>query len=197
MDQIRTIGGAQALEHEVIPDVIGELSHQHARIVDLVAEVRRSTGLERLSSFEELREFLIMHETAEQIVVRPVVAAILGLAEPHDRNLEEERAQELLSEATRCHDGAEDMLFLMSFAALESELGAHTAREEGDEWAALAYGCNAEQRARMGRQLRAASASVRGRRALRDPLTLASFDPKPEPLALIVERTYRAINDAA
>lgn len=196
MNEIR-IGEARRPEDDPAPDVIVELSHQQARIFQLIGEVRRSKGAERLATFAELREFLIMHETAEQMVVRPVVAAILGHQDSPEPAREVERTQDILDDACRSPDGEEDMSFLIRFAVLESEVGARAARETGDEWSALAYGCSAQQRERMGRQLRAASASVRGRRALSDASNVVELLPQPESLTLIVERTYHAINSAA
>lgn len=196
MEEIRS-GDAPRPDQDSRPDVIAELSQQQTRIFELIGEVRRSKGVERLATFAELREFLIMHETAEQMVVRPAVAAILGLVDPADYDREVERTQEILSEANRLPDDEEDVSFLMRFAVLESEVEARAALEEGGEWSALAYGCTPQQRERMGRQLRAASASVRGRRAMAVGPNLARVNARPEPLTLIVERTYHAINSAA
>jgi hypothetical protein len=112
------------------PDVIAELEHQHARIIQLVGELGGSATDARVDKVAELREFLIMHETVEQIVVQPAVSG--------------------------CSDGP--------------------------ELAALSVGFDPAERERMGRQLQAAEASLH---------------QADEPLDVIVERTYRAINDVA
>lgn len=196
MYEIRT-GEPRSADRGPTPDVIVELSHQQAKIFQLIGEVRRSKGAERLVTFAELREFLIMHETAEQMVVRPMVAAILGQRDSSETTHEDGHTREMLGEVTRFPDPDEDLSFLMRFAVLETEVGARAAREKGDEWSALAYGCSEQQRERMGRQLRAASESVRGRPALGTAATPAHLDAQPEPITDIVERTYRAINSAA
>lgn len=59
-------------------DVVAELRHQHARIIELIGELGRSADDRRLAKLMELREYMIMHETAEQVVVRPVISEILG-----------------------------------------------------------------------------------------------------------------------
>lgn len=48
------------------------LLDQHARIRRLLTEVESAQGDARRASFDELRELLARHETAEEMVLRPL-----------------------------------------------------------------------------------------------------------------------------
>ena len=72
-------------------DVVDLLEQQHARIRELFALVRSTSGDQRRALFDDLRRLLAVHETAEEMVVHPsarkhgandVVDA--RLAEEHD-----------------------------------------------------------------------------------------------------------------
>ena len=78
-------------------DVIRLLLEQHARIKTLFEEVRAAFGEERSDLFAELRALLAVHETAEQLVLRPMTEKLVpGIAA--DRTLEETVATEALVE---------------------------------------------------------------------------------------------------
>lgn len=52
-------------------DVVGILLRQHARIRALFGEVRGAEGARKQDAFNELRGLLAVHETAEEMIVRP------------------------------------------------------------------------------------------------------------------------------
>src|SRR3954451_14373817 len=52
-------------------DVVPGLLEQHARIRDLFAEGKSETGEHKKHAFDELRGLLAVHETAEEMVLRP------------------------------------------------------------------------------------------------------------------------------
>ena len=53
-------------------DVILILLEQHARIRELFADVKSAEGERKQHAFDELRALLAVHETAEEMVLRPV-----------------------------------------------------------------------------------------------------------------------------
>src|SRR4051794_9247163 len=77
-------------------DVIRFLLNQHAQIRDLFDEVQASHGEQRQHAFEELRALLAMHETAEEMVLRPVTEKIATSGVAEARNAEEQEANEVL-----------------------------------------------------------------------------------------------------
>src|SRR4051794_13320443 len=77
-------------------DVIRFLLHQHAKIRDLFDEVQAARGDDRHDAFEELRALLAMHETAEEMVMRPVTEKIAAEGVAARRNAEEQEANEVL-----------------------------------------------------------------------------------------------------
>jgi hemerythrin superfamily protein len=70
-------------------DVIRLLLNQHAQIRDLFDEVESSHGEQRHDAFEELRGLLAVHETAEEMVLRPVTEDIAADGVAAARNSEE------------------------------------------------------------------------------------------------------------
>ena len=89
-------------------DVIRVLLNQHARIHDLFDEVESSRGEQRQQAFEELRALLAMHETAEEMVLRPVTAKTAGQDVVDARNHEESEANEVLEELEKLEVSSAD-----------------------------------------------------------------------------------------
>lgn len=135
-------------------DVVRKLIDQHARIRGLFEEVRTSVGEQRQQAFEELRALLIVHETAEEMIVRPVIRHLLGDGEPNARNAEEADANRGLADLSALQ--TDDVEFLVRFAELEKSVDAHARAEEAFEFQAIAEGCPLDERTLMGRQLDAA-----------------------------------------
>ncbi|MGY2702086.1 MULTISPECIES: hemerythrin domain-containing protein [unclassified Nocardioides] len=130
-------------------DVLGVLYAQHARIRDLFTEVREAAGAERSELFAELRALLVAHETAEEMIVRPVVTDNGGKAVADARNAEEAEATEVLDEL----DGLEptDADFDKLLASLEKSVDAHAEAEETAEFPLIERSCDEERRLGMGR----------------------------------------------
>ncbi|MGO4422053.1 hemerythrin domain-containing protein, partial [Streptomyces sp. MCAF7] len=78
-------------------DVVGILLEQHARIRDLFADVKGAEGDHKQQAFDELRALLAVHETAEEMIVRPVARETAGKQEADARNHEEQEANKVLA----------------------------------------------------------------------------------------------------
>ena len=134
-----------------------------------------------------------MHETAEEMVLRPVSAKTAGDAVAEARNAEEKEANEALKELESVDISAPD--FLATFAAFEKSVIAHAEKEESEEFPVILHECDEKKRASMGKQVRAAE-------------SLAPTHPHPSaagstgaqltvgPFASLVDRTKDLINRA-
>ena len=134
-------------------DVIRFLLNQHAQIRDLFDEVESSEGDQRHDAFEELRALLAMHETAEEMVLRPVTEDIAPEGEAAARNAEEQEANEVLKQLESVDVSSED--FQRQFAELKKSVDEHAESEEHEEFPAVLEHCDLDQRRRMGRRMEA------------------------------------------
>lgn len=135
-------------------DVIRILLEQHARIHDLFDEVARSAGARRQEAFDELRALLAVHETAEEMVLRPMTADIVADDVAKARNLEEAEATELLKSLEQTD--VSDPEFDRQFALLRTAVDIHADAEEREEFPVVLEACDAETRRVLGLQVRAA-----------------------------------------
>ena len=79
-------------------DVIRILLEQHARLQTLFSQLKMATGESKQDLFDELRALLAVHETAEEMVLRPVTKKVAGEEVAEARNQEEEQANQVLAE---------------------------------------------------------------------------------------------------
>ncbi|MEU8138667.1 hemerythrin domain-containing protein [Streptodolium elevatio] len=136
-------------------DVVGILMHQHARIEELFAEVKRhGDRTAKQNAFDELRCVLAVHEAAEEMVVRPAAKKVAGSRETDARNREEKQAAKVLAELEGID--VNTSAFDAKFAEFEAAVKAHADREERQEFPALHDGYSAEERRTMGVRVRAA-----------------------------------------
>jgi hypothetical protein len=113
-------------------DVITVLLLQHVRVKELLAEVRDASGDERQRAFDELRELLARHETAEEVVLRPVTREA-GAEEVADaRNHEESEASHLLAELEKLDVDSPE--FTSRFTAFAADVRRHADAEEAEEF---------------------------------------------------------------
>ncbi|MCQ4042675.1 hemerythrin domain-containing protein [Streptantibioticus rubrisoli] len=174
-------------------DVVGILLQQHARIRDLFDDVKSAEGEHKQQAFEELRAVLAVHETAEEMIVRPVASDTAGRAEAEARNREEEAANKVLAqlEAMDISNPEFDVLL----AKFEKSVSEHADKEEREEFPAVHQGRSEEQLVRMGKQLRAAE-----KIAPTHPHPAAAGSPAAQwtvgPLVSLVDRTKDAIRAA-
>jgi hemerythrin superfamily protein len=175
-------------------DIVRILLEQHARIRDLFADVKTADGEHKRQAFDELRALLAVHETAEEMILRPVAKDTAGAAEADARNHEEEEANEVLLQLERMTTDSAG--FDAQFAAFERSVLAHAEREEREEFPAVRAGRSDEQLMRMGTMLRAAE-----KIAPTHPHPTAAGKPAAQwtvgPFVALVDRTKDAIRAAA
>ncbi len=134
-------------------DIVGILLAQHARIRDLFMEVREQRGEHRRKAFDELRKLLAVHETGEEMVLRPVSRRSAGPDVVKARNHEEEQAAKVLSGLEKLDVTGPE--FERQIATLEQAVSDHAEREELEEFPAVRAATSADERRKLGRQLRA------------------------------------------
>src|ERR1700712_4707532 len=95
-------------------DVIRVLLEQHARIRDLFQHVTEAQGEHKQQAFDELRALLAVHETAEEMVLRPVTSNTAGKAVADARNQEESEANEVLAKLEKLDVASADFDSLLA-----------------------------------------------------------------------------------
>jgi rubrerythrin len=174
-------------------DVVRLLLEQHARVRDLFAEVKTAEGEHKKHVFDELRALLAVHETAEEMVLRPVTAETAGQAVVDARNKEEAEANVVLKELEKLDVGSPD--FDDKLASFEQAVDSHAEAEENEEFPTVISSCDEDRRRTMGTHLRAAE-------------SIAPTHPHPStagsttaqytvgPIASLIDRTRDAIKSA-
>lgn len=119
-------------------DVVAILLRQHARIRDLFTEVRKAQGQAKRQAFEELRALLAVHETAEEMIVRPVAKETAGKKEADARNQEEKEANKVLAHLEKMD--VADPRFDVQLADFERSVIEHATHEEREEFPRCAAG---------------------------------------------------------
>jgi hemerythrin superfamily protein len=137
-------------------DVIRVLLEQHARIRELFTDVKSAMGGHKRQAFDELRALLAVHETAEEMVLRPISKGAAGEAVVDARNKEEEEATKVLKDLERM-DVASD-LFGRKIAMLETMVLQHAENEENQEFPQVLAQGDPEMRQSMGKALKGAEA---------------------------------------
>jgi len=175
-------------------DVVGILLKQHARIRELFQQVRAAAGDERRERFNELRALIAVHETAEQIVLRPNTAERVNERIAEARTQEEVEATKALAELE--HLDVDSPAFASSFAVFEKSVTEHSEAEEEEEFPAIVNGYTVEERRRLGRMLKATEAIApthpHPKVAGHDVATIATL-----PVASIIDRARDALRQAS
>jgi hemerythrin superfamily protein len=174
-------------------DMIEILLEQHQHIRELFKQVKAAKGERKQRAFDELRALLAVHETAEEMVLRPLSSKDAG-AEVADARNEEER------EATRALTVLEMMdvtsaEFDQDFAAFERAVLDHARHEEKDEFPLVRAREDPDALLAMGRTLRAVE-----RAAPTHPHPSTAGSPMAQwavgPFASMVDRTLDAFKNA-
>lgn len=117
-------------------DVVEFLIQQHHQVRGLLDEVERATGQDRQRLFDEVRELLARHETAEEMVLRPVTRSLpRGDAVASDRLQEENAAKDQLAHLESLDVGSGE--FAEAFGRFKAEVLAHADAEEAEEFPLL------------------------------------------------------------
>lgn len=175
-------------------DVIRILLEQHARIRTLFKDIHDAAVESRAALFAELRATLVVHETAEQLILRPVSEKVTDHAVIQGRLEEEEEATKVLADLEKLD--ADSSQFHELLTAFERSVDEHAQAEEELEFPAILAACTIEQRKKLGTMVSAAERiapthphpAVAGSTAA-TVLTL--------PIASIVDRTRDAIAKAS
>ncbi len=174
-------------------DVIRILLEQHARIRELFADVKGADGEHKQHAFDELRALLAVHETAEEMVLRPITKDLADkVAEA--RNQEESEANEVLKELEKLDVSSPD--FSEKLESFEKAVSDHAEAEESEEFPKILSSCDESRRRAMGSQIKAAE-SV----APTHPHPSSAGSPAAQyavgPFASLVDRTRDAIGKVA
>lgn len=174
-------------------DVIRILLEQHARIRDLFDDVSSAEGQRKQQAFDELRALLAVHETAEEMVLRPVSSDTAGKEVAEARNDEEAEANEVLKQLEKLDVTSADFDKLL--AEFQKSVDEHAEAEEHDEFPHILASCDEKKRQAMGRQIKAAEAV-----APTHPHPSTAGSPAAQwavgPFASLVDRTRDAIKRA-
>jgi hemerythrin superfamily protein len=174
-------------------DVIRVLLEQHSRIRELFSEVLSMEGEHKKHAFDDLRALLAVHETAEEMVLRPVTKETAGQAVVDARNQEEAEANKVLAELEKLDVDSPD--FDEKLKTFEKAVDDHAEAEEHEEFPTVLESCDEDRRKKMGTHLRAAEG-------------IAPTHPHPStagstaaqyavgPIASLIDRTRDAITAA-
>jgi hemerythrin superfamily protein len=132
-------------------DVIRILLEQHARIRDLFAHVTSAEGEHKQHAFDELRALLAVHETAEEMILRPVTKKANGKSVADARNHEEAEANEVLQKLEKMDVASSD--FDTSLASFQKSVDEHAENEEHEEFPLILSNCDEDERQKMGKQI--------------------------------------------
>ena len=176
-------------------DVIRILLEQHARVRELFAEVKTQSGEHKQHAFDELRALLAVHETAEEMVLRPVTSQFdAGKAVADARNEEEAEANKVLAELEDLDCASPEFDLLL--AEFEASVSEHAENEESEEFSRVLAECDEDKRRTMGTQVKAAESI-----APTHPHPSTAGSPVAQwavgPIASLVDRTKDAIAKAA
>ena len=117
-------------------DVIGFLLGQHQQVKILLDEVTEGSGESRQQSFDQLREMLARHETAEEMILRPLTKKVPGGEAIADgRFAEENESKEVLARLEKME--IDSVEFTATFAEFRTAVLEHAQNEERLEFPAL------------------------------------------------------------
>jgi predicted Zn-ribbon and HTH transcriptional regulator len=125
-------GAAAQVIEQPHGDVIAILLEQHRRIRELFTHVKGTEGNREQQAFDELRVLLAAHETAEEMVLRPVSCKDAGAAVADVRNQEEREAFRMLTVLEVMDVSSPE--FGRTFAEFEQAVLDHPEHEEQEEF---------------------------------------------------------------
>jgi hemerythrin superfamily protein len=177
-----------------VKDVVDLLQDQHAHIRDLFEHAARARKhATRVEAFEQLRRFLAVHETAEELVTHPVARMADG-NDVVDARLEEEDAMKRLL-AQLDHLDVDDAEFGKLLSQLRTAVLRHMELEEREEFPLLRAGTDPHRLERMATALRAVEAIAPTHAHPRAGSSMTA-NLMVGPLASVLDRTRDAVRSA-
>ncbi len=117
-------------------DVVDFLQQQHEQVKGLLEQVLGTSGQQRKDAFDSVREMLARHETAEEMVVRPLTRKVPdGEAIAQGRMDEENEAKRELAKLEKLDVDSPE--FTSSFETFRAAVRSHADAEEKLEFPAL------------------------------------------------------------
>jgi hypothetical protein len=132
-------------------DVVRILLEQHAQVRDLFAQLQASPASGRGALFDELRALLAVHETGEELVLRPEAEGDDWHRVADARNQEEKEANKVLAELEDLDPQSE--AFLAKLTAFETAVDQHAEAEEREEFPRVLAVLDADERQKLGARL--------------------------------------------
>ncbi len=168
------------------------LHEQHLHIHELFDRVLEApSGARKQETFEELRRYLAVHETAEELVIHPIArAGVDGSTVVDDRVAEEDMLKGLLAELDEMD--VEDAAFTEKLESLRVQVRQHIEYEEREEFPLIRNENDDAMQTQMARAIEAVEQVA----PTRPHPTLGSGATSQlmvGPLASVVDRTKDAI----
>jgi hemerythrin superfamily protein len=132
-------------------DVVRILLEQHARVRDLFAQLQDAPAAGRQDLFDELRALLAVHETGEELVLRPQAEGDAWKHVADERNQEENEANQVLADLEGMDTASE--AFLDKLTAFEKAVDQHAEAEERDEFPQVLKALDEDERQKLGKRL--------------------------------------------
>jgi hemerythrin superfamily protein len=176
-------------------DVVKFLKDQHNLIKDMFEEVlSASEAKAREKAFIELRQLLAVHETAEEMVVHPLVRREVAKGdEIVDARLEEEhKAKEMLSKLESMD--IDSPKFIDELTKFRDAVIDHAEHEENEEFTKLQRKLDANDRERLAKAVRAAEAIAPTRP--HPGVESATLNTVVGPFASMIDRARDALKQA-
>jgi len=134
-------------------DVVAQLLAQHEQVRAAIDDVAKTTTAEsRQEAFDHLRELLARHETAEEMIIRPLTRRADGGKDiADDRMAEENQSKEILADLEKLDIASED--FARTFEKFALGVLTHAQSEEVYEFPLLRKTLDQDRLAQAEKQL--------------------------------------------
>ncbi len=131
-------------------DAIEFLLGQHQQVERLIDQIKTASPESRRELFDELREMLAVHETAEELVLRPVTKASgeTGKRIAEQRIAEENEAKQVLADLEKLDPESET--FLTEFGGFAADVLKHATNEEQQEFPLVCRENDAARLSKLG-----------------------------------------------
>jgi hemerythrin superfamily protein len=134
-------------------DIVRILLEQHAQVRDLFAEIQDAPASERTEPFDRLRALLAVHETGEELVLRPQAEDSAWKDVATERNREEAEANQVLADLEHMDTASE--AFLEKLKTFEEAVDEHAKAEESLEFPRVLESMDEDKRRTLGSRLQA------------------------------------------